>query len=112
VANEFGLTSANTLASGGRDLGAEGQNLTSQVNNLLAAMERDKDVVQGNALAAFRQAQSEFNTAFGSLVKWCQDHGVKLGEAQTHANTTDTNSQADFHTAGNTFGALPRMNRA
>ncbi|WP_395726921.1 hypothetical protein [Nakamurella sp.] len=110
--NFVGLTSANALAQGGQNLGTEAQNLQAQLQSLISDMSRDKDAIRGDALGQFQAARSELERNFSELLRWCANNGVKLGDAQTQVNTTDSTSADAFATAASAGAALSApMNR-
>jgi uncharacterized protein YukE len=110
--NFVGLTNANAMGQGGQNLGTEAQGLRAQLQNLISDMSKDKDAIQGSALAAFQQARVELETRFDELVRWCNSNGIDLGEAQGQLNTTDQSSHDDFRSAGSQLaGIAAKMNR-
>lgn len=104
--NFVGLTNANALAQGGQNLGTEAQHLQSQLQSLIADMARDKDAMQGSALGQFQVAKNELERNFSELLRWCSANGVKLGEAQTQVNTTDSTSADGFSSAASAGAGL------
>ncbi|MGW1678629.1 hypothetical protein [Saccharopolyspora sp. NPDC002376] len=112
MSNFVGLTNANAMGQGGQNLGTEAQGLRAQLQNLINDMAKDKDAIQGSALAAFQQARYELETRFDELVRWCHDNGVDLGEAQTQVGTNDQTTHDDFRSAGSQLAGIPaKMNR-
>ncbi|GAA3988696.1 hypothetical protein FOF52_17250 [Thermobifida alba] len=103
-----GLTQADALGTGGQQLGIEAEGLRGQLNNLIADMENDGQSLQGSALAEFRKARSELNQRFDELIAWCNNNGIKLGEAQTQVTQTDDTSGEEFSGAGSGLGGLAR----
>jgi hypothetical protein len=96
VMSQVGFTDANALGTGGQQLGTHAQSLQTQLNNLIADMEHDRNVMQGNSLGAFQQAKAELHDRFAELVRWCGQHGIKLTDAQIHVGQADDAGQQVF----------------
>ena len=107
MADSFiGLTQANALGQGGQNLGTQAQNIRTQLNALIDDMSKDKDVIQGNGLAAFVTAKNELVTRFGELTQWINSHGIHLSDAQSGVNATDQQSGDDLNSASSGLSAL------
>lgn len=108
MTHQVGLTQYNALAVGGQGITAEAQHLRTQLNNLIADMEQDRNAMRGNQLAAFGKAKAELHARFGELLRWCQQHGISLTEGQNQVVAADASNEADFVTAGGNLSGLTR----
>lgn len=106
-----GLTQQDALAQGGGSLSQESDVLRSQLFNLIADLEKDKNAVQGGTLAGFQAAKAQLVQRFDELIAFCQHSGIDLQDAQQQVNLTDSTGTEEMNAAvGNLTGVALAMN--
>ncbi|MBE1532093.1 hypothetical protein [Actinomadura algeriensis] len=110
MSNEFiGLTHGDALGRGGERLGAESQNLLAQAQNLRADMEGAGNAIQGAGLNSLNGALRVLMEHAENLIRWCNENGIKLGDAQTAVGHTVERTVDDFDVAQAGLNAIPRQ---
>lgn len=110
MSQRIGTEETTSLSRGGARLGEESQGLRERLQALLGALEQDGQALQGGALRAYREGQSELVTGFNSLLAWCDKYGVNLNLGQERVNSTDLDSEEDFARAQNELSFMKPIN--
>jgi hypothetical protein len=109
MSDYIGLTQGDALGRGGENLGTESRNLLTQAQQLRTDMERAGDAIQGAGLNSLNGALRALMDHCESLIRWCNDNGIKLTDAHTDTGSTVQRTVDDFDVAQAGLNAIPRQ---